>query len=101
MFCCAEPANFGAAGSVAPLNISAAAVAGGFMLSHGVPALVVSKILGHSRPSITLGICAHATLDMQDQAASVMDEIVSPVAVVIPQLQPSATNCNPAGATAD
>ncbi len=41
--------------------------------------------------SMMPGIFAHSTLDMQDQAASVMDEIVSPVAVVIPQLQPIAT----------
>ncbi len=61
------------------------------MLSHGVPAVVVSKILCHSSPSITLGVYAHATLEMQGQAASGMDEIVAPVAVVIPQLQPSAT----------
>ena len=65
--------------------------AASLMLSHSVPALVVSKILGHSSPSITLGIYAHATLDMQDRAASVMDDIVSPVAVVIPKLQQIAT----------
>ncbi len=53
------------------------------MLSHSVPALVVSKILGHSSPGITVGIYAHATLDMQDQVASVMDEIVSPARVTI------------------
>jgi hypothetical protein len=51
------------------------------MLSHGVAALVVSKILGHSSPSITLGIYAHSTLDMQDHAAGVIEEIVAPVAV--------------------
>jgi integrase len=65
--------------------------AASLMLSHGVPALVVSKILGHSSPSITLGIYAHASLDMQDQAASVMDDIVAPVAVVMPKLQQIAT----------
>ncbi len=57
--------------------------AASIMLSHGVPALVVSKILGHSSPSITLGIYAHATLDMQDQAAGVMDQIVSPIAISV------------------
>ena len=54
--------------------------AASLMLSHGVAALVVSKILGHSSPSITLGIYAHSTLDMQDHAASVIEEIVAPVA---------------------
>lgn len=61
--------------------------AASLMLSHGVAALVVSKILGHSSPSITLGIYAHSTLDMQDHAASVIEEIVAPVAVAVPTLQ--------------
>ena len=68
--------------------------AASLMLSHGVAALVVSKILGHSSPSITLGIYAHSTLDMQDHAASVIEEMVAPVAVTLAQLQPTATNCN-------
>ena len=57
--------------------------AANLMLNHGVSALIVSKILGRSNPSITLSIYAHATLDMQDGAASVTDEIVSPTAVSI------------------
>jgi integrase len=65
--------------------------AASLMLSHGVAALVVSKILGHSSPSITLGIYAHSTLDMQDHAAGVIEEIVAPVAVNLAQLQPTAT----------
>lgn len=69
--------------------------AASLMLSHGVPVLVVSKMLGHSSPSVTLGVYAHSTLDMQDQAASVMDGIVAPVAVVLPQLQPTATEKQP------
>lgn len=68
--------------------------AASLMLSHGVAALVVSKILGHSSPSITLGIYAHSTLDMQDHAAGVIEEIVAPVAINLAQLQPTATNCN-------
>jgi hypothetical protein len=31
---------------------------------------------------------------MQDHAASVIEEIVAPVAVNLAQLQPTATNCN-------
>jgi integrase len=61
--------------------------AASLMLSHGVAALVVSKILGHSSLSITLGIYAHSTLDMQDHAASVIEEMVAPVAVTLAQLQ--------------
>jgi integrase len=61
--------------------------AASLMLNHGVSALVVSKILGHSNPSVTLSIYAHSTLDMQSVAASIMDEIVTPIAVDITQRQ--------------
>lgn len=64
--------------------------AASLMLNHGVPPLVVSKVLGHANASITLTIYAHSGLDMQAQAASVMDEIVTPIAVSIPQLHPIA-----------
>ena len=58
--------------------------AASLMLNHGVPALVVSKILGHSNPSVTLTIYAHSTLDMQSIAAGIMDSIVTPIPVSIP-----------------
>ncbi len=64
--------------------------AASLMLNHGVPALVVSKILGHSNPSVTLTIYAHSTLDMQSTAAGIMDAIVTPVPVNIPQLHTTA-----------
>ncbi len=64
--------------------------AASLMLNHGVPALVVSKILGHSNPSVTLNIYAHSTLDMQSKAASIMDEIVTPIAVDMSRLHPVA-----------
>ncbi len=57
--------------------------AASLMLNHGVPALVVSKILGHSNPSVTLNIYAHSTLDMQGMAANIMDEIVTPIPIEI------------------
>ncbi len=69
--------------------------AASIMLNHGVPALVVSRILGHANASVTLTVYAHSNIDMQSQAARVMDELVTPIAVSMPQLQPIATNCNP------
>ena len=30
------------------------------MISNGIPVVVVSKILGHSKPSVTMNIYAHA-----------------------------------------
>ena len=51
------------------------------MLNNGIPVIVVSKILGHSKPSITLGIYGHLYNEMQGEASRLMDELVSPVKV--------------------
>ena len=45
------------------------------MLNHGIPVLVVSRILGHAKASTTLDIYGHLTHGMQDKAAKVMDKI--------------------------
>jgi len=63
--------------------------AASLMLNRGVSALVVSKILGHANPSVTLSIYAHATLDMQAQAVSVMDEIVTPIQIQLHPVAPA------------
>jgi hypothetical protein len=55
------------------------------MLNHGIPVIVVSKILGHSKPSITMDIYGHLYNEMQDEAAQLMDEIVTPVQVELPK----------------
>lgn len=52
--------------------------AASLMLGHGVSALVVSTILGHSNPSITLITYAHSTTEILSHAAWVMDQIVMP-----------------------
>lgn len=67
--------------------------AASLMLNHGVPALVVSKILGHSSPSVTLNIYAHSTIDMQSIAAGIMDKIVTPIPINVSQLHPTAHGC--------
>jgi integrase len=59
--------------------------AASLMLNHGVPVLVVSQILGHSNPSVTLNVYAHCLVDMQHQAAGVMDQIVTPIPVDVPK----------------
>lgn len=48
------------------------------MLLHGIPLLVVSRRLGHAKPSITLDIYGHYLPGMQGMAASLMDELVTP-----------------------
>ena len=55
--------------------------AASLMLNHGVPALVVSKILGHSKPSTTLDIYGHVIPVMQDSVASLMDDLLTPIPV--------------------
>jgi integrase len=51
------------------------------MLNNGIPVLVVSKILGHSKPSVALDIYGHLYHEMQNEAAKVMDELVTPIKV--------------------
>jgi integrase len=49
------------------------------MLNHGIPVIVVSRRLGHARPSITLDIYGHLLPSMQSEAAELMDELVTPI----------------------
>lgn len=57
--------------------------AASLMLNKGIPFIVVSRILGHSKPSITLDIYGHLLTDMLDEAARIMDELVTPIRVEI------------------
>ena len=58
--------------------------AASLMLNRGVPVIVVSKMLGHSKPSVTLDVYGHLYTDMQDGAAQVMEELVTPIRVEFP-----------------
>ena len=49
------------------------------MLLNGIPIIVVSRRLGHSKPSVTLDIYGHYLPGMQEKVASLMDELVTPV----------------------
>ncbi len=55
--------------------------AASLMLNNSVPVIVVSKILGHSKTSTTLDIYGHIIPVMQELAAQIMDEIVTPIPV--------------------
>jgi integrase len=59
--------------------------AASLMLNNGIPVIVVSKILGHSKPSITLDIYGHLYNEMQGEASRLMDELVSPFMVNLPK----------------
>ena len=53
--------------------------AASLMLNHGIPVIIVSRRLGHARPSITLDIYGHLIPSMQSEAAELMDELVTPI----------------------
>lgn len=63
------------------------------MLNHGVPLIVVSRRLGHARPSITLDIYGHLIPSMQAEAAEAIDRLVAPVELgeIAPELHPNCT----------
>jgi integrase len=55
--------------------------AASLMLNNGVPSLVVSKMLGHAKTSTTLDIYGHLIPVMQSEAARIMDELITPIAI--------------------
>ncbi|MFC2028966.1 tyrosine-type recombinase/integrase [Chloroflexota bacterium] len=56
------------------------------MLQNNIPLIVVSRRLGHSKPSITLDIYGHYLPGMQDEVAKLMDEIVTPIPTKLQQI---------------
>lgn len=57
--------------------------AASLMLNHGIPVIVVSRRLGHSKPSITLDVYGHLIPSMQTEAAQMIDELITPVAISV------------------
>lgn len=51
------------------------------MISNGIPVVTVSKILGHANPSVTMNIYAHVSIEMQSEAAKLMESLVTPIPV--------------------
>jgi integrase len=54
--------------------------AASIMLSHKVPVVIVSKILGHSKPSVTTDIYYHFLPSSNDEATKLMDDL-TPIAM--------------------
>ena len=52
------------------------------MLSHGIPPVIVAGMLGHSI-SILLTTYAHFIPTMQDQAAQLMDEVLTQIPIMV------------------
>jgi integrase len=55
--------------------------AASLMLNQGVPAFVVSKILGHSKASTTMDIYGHLIPVMHEGVGNLMDELLTPIPV--------------------
>ncbi|MGD8457030.1 MAG: site-specific integrase [Anaerolineales bacterium] len=53
--------------------------AASLMLNHGIPVLIASKRLGHSKPSITMDVYGHLIPSKQEEAANLMDELMTPI----------------------
>lgn len=53
--------------------------AASLLLNNRIPVIVVSNMLGHSKPSVTLDIYAHVLSEMQGEAARVMDKLITPI----------------------
>ncbi len=60
------------------------------MLNHGIPVLIVSKRLGHSKPSITMDVYGHLIPSQQEEAAELMDDLLfDSITPVAPGLHPT------------
>ena len=51
------------------------------MLNHDIPVIIVSRRLGHARASITSDVYGHLMPSMQDEAAEMIDDLVTPTEV--------------------
>ena len=60
--------------------------AASLMLNNGIPPIIASRRLGHSRVSITLDTYGHLMPEMQSEAAELMDELITPIPVNYSQL---------------
>jgi integrase len=53
--------------------------AASMMLNYGISVLAVSRRLGHSKPSITLDVYGHLIPSKEEEAATLMDELLTPI----------------------
>ena len=65
--------------------------AASLMLNNGIPPIVVSRRLGHSKTSITLDVYGHLIPSMQTEAAHLIDDLVTPIVLhpIAPELHPN------------
>lgn len=72
--------------------------AASLLLNNGQGVIAVSKLLGHSNPSVTVNIYAHVYNETMDEVARTMDRLVSPIPISLPENKPVETLTKPEGA---
>ena len=55
--------------------------ASSLMLMNGVSPIIVAKRLGHSKISMTLDVYGHLIPEMQNKAAELIDELITPIPI--------------------
>ena len=53
------------------------------MIANGIPAVIVARILGHSKPSVTMNVYSHSSVEMQSEAANLMENLVTTIPVTL------------------
>jgi len=53
------------------------------MLNNGIPVMIVSRRLGHARPSITLDVYGHLIPGKQKEVAMLMDQLLTPIQIEV------------------
>lgn len=62
--------------------------AASLMFNNGVDVIMVSRRLGHAKPSITLDVYGHLIPSLQVWVAQMLDELIIPIEIL-----KSASNC--------
>jgi len=57
------------------------------LLNHGIALIIVLKRLGHYKVSMTLDIYGHMMPEMQGEAAELIETLITPVEVQLPEVQ--------------
>lgn len=58
--------------------------AASLLLNNGQGIMAVSKLLGHSKPSVTLDIYGHVYSESMEEVARVMEALVTPTRIQLP-----------------
>ena len=53
------------------------------LLNNSIPVIIVSRQLGHARPSITLDVYGHLIPGKQKEVAMLMDQLLTPIQIEI------------------